>query len=134
MAAPIDDPGKLRGETVTDQDGQRIGTVQELYGEGEGEDPSWVTVETPTGLVRKRVVFVPVARLKEEDGEIRVPYRKQHVQQAPEVETGGELSTADERRLRDHYGMDRADQEVRSDNESYAAKVPDEMGTARKLS
>jgi hypothetical protein len=34
----------------------------------------WITVESSTGLTGSRTIFVPIARVKEEDGEVRVPY------------------------------------------------------------
>jgi hypothetical protein len=36
-------------------------------------------------------------------------------------------------RLRDHYGIDRGDQELRSDNRSYATLVPDDEGPAKPV-
>jgi hypothetical protein len=134
MASAIEDINSLPGETVRDQEGRRIGKVKEIYAIGAGKDPMWVTVETSTGLGRSRLVFVPIARLKHEQDEIRVPYSFQHIQSAPEIEPGDELAEGDDRALRDYYAIDLADQEVRSDNESYANRVPDGDGQARKIS
>ncbi len=103
-----------------------IGEVKDIYAmDGEGH-PMWVTVEASFGMGDKRRVFIPLARLKEEDGELRVPYSKAHVQNTPEVEDEDRISAKCERKLRDHYGIDRADQELRDDNKSYATLVPAE--------
>lgn len=133
MASAIEDVSSLPGEAVSDQDGNKIGKVKEVYGVGEDGSPMWVTVETSTGVARTRLVFVPLARLKQEHGELRVPYSGQHLLGSPEVSAEGELSSEDERALRDFYAIDLADQEVRTDNESYAAQVPEEEGEARRV-
>jgi sporulation protein YlmC with PRC-barrel domain len=132
-ASAIEDVNDLPGESVCDQDGRKIGKVREIYAVGDSGTPMWVTVEASTGLGRSRAVFVPIARLKRERDEIRVPYSFQHIQSAPEIEAGDELADADDRALRDYYAIGLADQEVRSDNESYASLVPDGEEPAKKV-
>ena len=134
MASAIEDVGSLPGETIRDQDGLRIGKVKEVYGIGGEQAPMWVTVESATGLGASRIIFIPIARLKHEAGEIRVPYSFQHIQSAPEVEPGEQLSDQDDRALRDFYAIGLADQELRTDNESYANRVPEEHGPAKRVS
>ncbi len=69
--APIQDVASLPGKKVTDQDGRSIGAVREIYAaEGSGE-ASWLSIEDSSGLGDDRTVFIPLARLKEEDGELR---------------------------------------------------------------
>ena len=84
------------------------------------------------GLFKKQDIVIPLARLKEEDGELVVPYSLERIQATPEVD-GDEIDEADDRRLRDHFGIDTADQEVRSDNSSYATLIPDEPATAKRV-
>jgi hypothetical protein len=127
MASAIEDVGSLPGETVCDQDGLSIGKITRLYSVGDNDSVMWVTIQTSLGVGTKREVFVPLARLKEEDDEIRVPYSTQHLQSSPDVDAGEELSEGEDRKLRDYYSIDLADQELRTDNdESYANQVPDE--------
>lgn len=132
-ATAIEDVSSLPGETVADQDGMKIGKIKQLYSGGDGEAVMWVTVETSLGIGNKREVFVPLARLKHEHDQLRVPYSSQHIQSAPEVEAEDELSERDDRALRDFYSIDLADQELRTDNDSYAGQVPEEDGTARQI-
>jgi hypothetical protein len=133
MASAIEDPSKLQGKTVSDQDGLKIGRIKRLYTLGGDESVMWVTIETSLAVGRDREVFVPLARLKHEQGEVRVPYSVQHVQSAPEVEAGEELSENDDRKLRDFYSVDLADRELRTDNESYANQVPEGDGEAQRV-
>jgi sporulation protein YlmC with PRC-barrel domain len=132
MASAIDDANSLPGETVNDQDGRQIGKVQEIYVVGEDKAPMWVTIKGSTGLGRSRLLFVPLARIKRENDEIRVPYSAQHVHSAPEIEPGEELSEEDDRALRDYYAIGLGDQEMRANSESYARLVPDGDGPATK--
>ncbi len=55
------------------------------------------------------------------------------MQGSPEVEPSDELSDGDDRMLRDYYAVDHADFEQRTDNDSYASRVPDAEGQPRKL-
>ena len=132
-ASPIEDVADLPGKAVFDQLGRKLGTACEIY--AQDGDPMWVTVESSTGLTTNRLVFIPLARLKEEDGEIRVPYTAQHINESPEVNASEELSEEDDRRLRGYYSVGIADRELRSDNdESYASRVPEGEGPVKKYS
>jgi PRC-barrel domain protein len=133
MSAPIDDVSSLPGKKVSDQEENPIGKIKDVYAkDGDGE-AAWVTVEASFGMGDKRIVFVPLARLKDENGELRVPYSKNHIGQTPEIDAEDGISPECERQLRDHYGIDRADQELRSDNNSYATLVSDGEGTPQRV-
>lgn len=129
MTAPIEDVSSLPGKKLADQADNPIGKVKEIYATEDGF-PMWVAVEMSTGLAGRRTVFVPLARLKEEGGELRVPYSKQRLADAPEVAEGDGISAECDRELRDFYGIDTGDQEMRDDNNSYATLVSEESGSA----
>ena len=132
MTAPIDDVSSLPGRKVTDQEENTIGEIKEIYAIGGDGEPMWLSVEASFGMANKRTLFIPLARLKDEAGELRVPYSKEHVGNTPEVD-GDEISAELERKLRDHYGIDRADQELRQHNDSYATLVTEQEGTAQRV-
>ena len=129
-AAPIEDVSSLPGKKVSDQEEVEIGEVKDVYAMEDGF-PMWVAVETGAGMGDKRRVLIPLARLKEEDGDLRVPYSKQHVLDAPQVEGDGVSEECDEE-LRAFYAIGIADQELWSDNKSYATLVHEEGGTAER--
>jgi hypothetical protein len=132
-ASPIDDVADLPGKAVYDQLGRKLGTACEVYAQ-DGE-PMWVTVESSTGLTTNRLVFIPLARLKEEDGQIRVPYTAEHINKSPEVEADEELSEDDDYSLRVYYSVSIGDRELRSNNDdSYASRVPEGEGPVKKHS
>ena len=130
QATPIEDVSSLPGKKITDQQGREVGEICEIY-EQDG-DPMWVTVKSSTGMATDRVVFIPLARLKQEEDEIRVPYSLQHVQDSPEAEPEGELSEENDRALRDYYSIDIGDEELRDSNDSYAAQVPESDAPVKK--
>ncbi len=130
MTAPIEDVRTLPGKKVTDQEEVPIGKIERIYAiDGDGF-PAWVAVEASFGLGQKRTVLIPLARLKDEDGVLRVPYSKDHIGQTSEIDAREGISPESARKLRDHYGIGRGDHELRTDNRSYATLVPDQEGTA----
>ena len=131
MTAPIEDVSSLPGRKISDQAENPIGKVKEIY--ATDGYPTWVAVELSSGLGDKRTVFIPLARIKDEDGELRVPYSKQRIGEAPEVDPGDGISAECDRKLRDYYGIDTGDQELRSDNKSYATLVPEDPGDAERV-
>jgi sporulation protein YlmC with PRC-barrel domain len=133
MASAVEDVSSLPGKKLLDQVGQEIGEIKEIYAQGGDGQPMWVTVEAKTGgMGGDTTVFVPLARIKQEGDDLVVPYSADHIENCPEIEGEDEISEEDERKLRDHYGIDRADQELRSDHRSYATLIPEEDGTASK--
>ncbi len=93
----------LRSATVTSSDGSKIGRVGDVYlGDRSGE-PEWVTVKT--GLFGSSETFVPLAAAIHQGDEIRVPYSKDQVKDAPRTDADGQITEAEEARLFEHYGV-----------------------------
>lgn len=133
MTAPIEDLSSLPGKKVSDQEGASIGKVKEIYAtDGDGQ-PVWVAVEGSFGKGDKRTVLIPIARLKDEDGDIGVPYSKARIGDAPEVDTSDGVSAESDRELRGYYGIGTGDQELWEDNKSYATLVPEEPGQSKAV-
>jgi uncharacterized protein (TIGR02271 family) len=93
-----------RGRNAVDSDGNKIGSIDEIYMDAETGQPEWLAVKT--GLFGSKVNFVPIAEAKDADGDVRLPYDKQQVQDAPTAEADGELSQDEEASLYRHYGLD----------------------------
>jgi hypothetical protein len=129
MTAPIEDVSSLPGKKISDQAENPLGKVKEVY--ATDGYPMWVSVEMSSGLAKKRTVLIPLARIKDEDGELRVPYSAQRIGDAPEIEGGDGISAECDRKLRDYYGIDTGDQELRADNKSYATLVHEEGGESQ---
>jgi len=106
------DVAAWRGGTAVDRDGEKIGTIDEIYADAETGKPEWLAVKT--GMFGTKVSFVPIAEASDADGDVRVPYDKQQVKDAPQAEPDGELSQDEEAGLYRHYGLQYS--EARSDS------------------
>jgi uncharacterized protein (TIGR02271 family) len=100
----IDTVRAWHGATLVDRDGGRIGTIEAIYLDDQTGQPEWALVNT--GLFGTRSSFVPLAQATQTDQDVRVPYDKQLVKDAPRVDPDGHLSEAEERQLWRHYGLD----------------------------
>src|SRR4051794_41807934 len=85
-----------RGRTVVDRDGDKIGRLEELYLD-EDDRPAWAAVAT--GLFGRRQSLVPLADLRPDGDDLRVPYEKDRVKDAPNVDPDDRLSGEEEDRL-----------------------------------
>jgi sporulation protein YlmC with PRC-barrel domain len=132
VTAPIEDISSLPGKKVSDQQGASIGKVKEIYAADSGQ-PMWVEIEGSFGSRDSRTVLIPLARLKDEGGDIGVPYSKDRIGDCPEVDTSEGISAESDRELRGYYGIGTGDQELRADNKSYATLVADEPGEASRV-
>jgi uncharacterized protein (TIGR02271 family) len=92
-----------RGRNVVSSDGDKIGTIEEIYLDTDTGQPEWATVRT--GLLGTQHTFVPLAQVDHHHGEVVVPYSKDQVKDAPSVDPDGQLSHEEEDRLYDHYGV-----------------------------
>src|SRR5215218_1156960 len=100
----LHDPESVRGATVRDRDGDKIGTVDELYFDEATDRPEWMTVKT--GLFGMKTTFVPVEGAEPQgDDELRVPYEKDRVKDAPSIEPDHELTQREEQELYGFYGL-----------------------------
>src|SRR3954453_1288094 len=101
-----------RGKNALDADGNKIGTVEEVYLDADTDRPEWLAVKT--GLFGSRISFVPVPGATDPGGDVRVPYSKDQVKDAPHAEADGQLSQQAEAQLYRHYGLEYG--ESRSDS------------------
>jgi len=69
MTAPIEDVSSLPGRKVADQAAGEVGEITDIYTMENGF-PMWVAIKTKAGMRSGPRVFVPLARLKEENGEL----------------------------------------------------------------
>jgi uncharacterized protein (TIGR02271 family) len=101
-----------RGQDLYDSDGDKIGSIEEIYLDAETGEPEWALVNT--GMFGTKSTFVPLQEATEAGGSLRVPYDKAQVKDAPKMDAGGELSQDEEAALYRHYGLDYT--ESRSDS------------------
>src|SRR5690242_17523460 len=89
--------------TVLDQEGEKLGTVKEIYEDRETGEPEWATVAG--GFLGLKSHFVPLAGAAPNGEDVRLSVTKSQVRDAPSVDPDGELSEPEEQRLFEHYGV-----------------------------
>ena len=107
MPTTREDVLSWRGRTMVDADGDKIGTIDEIYLDAETDEPEWAVVTT--GLFGTKQTFVPVGDASSTGDGIRVPFEKSTVKDAPKIDPDGRLSQDEERALYSHYGRDYAE-------------------------
>jgi uncharacterized protein (TIGR02271 family) len=92
------------GGVVVDESGDKVGKIGQIYLDDESGNPEWVT--TKTGLFGGSETFVPLQQADGDDSEIRVPYSKDMIKDAPRMEDAeGHLSREQEDELYSYYGL-----------------------------
>jgi stress response protein YsnF len=95
---------RWRDLVVVDQDAATVGTITAFYLDRATGLPTWALVHT--GWFTDTQTFVPLAHAVETNHEIRVPYPKALIQQAPPIQAPQELSPDHEVVLSAYYGLD----------------------------
>jgi uncharacterized protein (TIGR02271 family) len=111
------------GHTLVDDHGDKIGRVADLYMDEVTGQPEWIAVDS--GRIGTNINFVPLAGAQQDGDDLRVPYSKDTVKDAPDAEPDGHLTQDEEARLYAHYGFDYS--EARS-----PSGLPESGGTARQ--
>ena len=93
----------LDGRPVIGNDGSKIGTVEDIYFDQDTREPEWALVKT--GLFGSKSTFVPITNASVEGDQLQVPFSKDQVKGAPNLDDDGELSQDEEAMLADYYGM-----------------------------
>jgi len=93
----------IRGTTVVDNDGDKIGKAGEVYLDDATGRPEWLTVNT--GLFGTSESFVPLEQATMAGDQVRVPFEKAKVKDAPRVATDGHLEPSEEEELYRYYGL-----------------------------
>ncbi len=101
--AATDEILSWRGQNLVDQDGDKIGSIEEIYLDAETNEPEWALVNT--GLFGTKHTFVPLKEATAASGGARVPYDKAKIKDAPKMDASGELSQSDEAQLYEYYGL-----------------------------
>lgn len=100
----IDTVMGLRGATVRDRVGEKIGTLGDVFLDRETDRPAWVGVKT--GLFGAKQSYVSLESASVSGGEVHLPYDKDLVKSAPHVEPEVSLDAAEEEALYRHYGQE----------------------------
>lgn len=92
-----------RGARMLNRDGDKIGSINDIYLDQDTGQPEWALVAT--GWFGAKGTFVPLAEAALEDSDIVVPYTSDQIKGAPNMEPNGELSQREETDLYNYYGL-----------------------------
>ncbi len=102
-----------RGRDIVDADGDKVGTLEELFRDEATQEPEWAVVRT--GMFGTKLSFVPIQGAEPTGEDVRVPFSKDQIKDAPKIDdSDGQLSQEEEAQLYAHYGMSYSEQ--RSDS------------------
>jgi sporulation protein YlmC with PRC-barrel domain len=103
----LGNPHELRGRKMVDRDGDKIGTVEDVFLDDQTDAPEFALVNT--GMFGSKSSFVPLRGASADGDDVRVPVEKAQVKDAPGLDAGEDISPEDEHRLYAHYGYDDPD-------------------------
>ncbi|HEX5782063.1 MAG TPA: PRC and DUF2382 domain-containing protein [Solirubrobacteraceae bacterium] len=104
MTQQTQDVLALRGQDLMSQDGDKLGTIEEIYLDTDTNQPEWALIAT--GLFGSKQSFVPISNAGRDDDAVTVPFDKATVKDAPKIDPDGRLSESEEQELYRHYGID----------------------------
>lgn len=91
-----------RGKTVVDRDGEKIGTLEDVYLDRETDRPAYAGVKS--GLFGTKASFCRLEDAELVGDDVRVPFEKAHVLDAPRIDPDVALTAHEEALLDEHYG------------------------------
>jgi uncharacterized protein (TIGR02271 family) len=98
------DHGRFIGQTLYSSDNEKVGKIGQVFLDDDTDRPEFLTVNT--GLFGMNESFVPAADASVTNDGVQVPFTKDQVKDAPNVDVdSGHLDQSEERRLYEHYGM-----------------------------
>jgi uncharacterized protein (TIGR02271 family) len=92
-----------RGRTAVDADGGKLGKIEEIYLDAQTQQPEWALIQT--GMFGGKSSFMPLKGATSDGDDVKAPYSKEQVKDAPQMDADGELSQSDESALYSHYGI-----------------------------
>src|ERR687893_352101 len=99
----MDELMQARGQGVYSSEGEKIGSVEEIFVDEQTGQPEWIGLGT--GMFGSKRVLVPVEGAQQSSQGFEVPYTKDQVKQTPDIDSD-EISQETEARLYSHYGLD----------------------------
>lgn len=103
MTISSDQIQSLYDSDVIDSDGDKVGGVGQVYLDDQSGQPSWVTVKT--GLFGNNETFVPLQDASVAEGTITVPYTKDFIKDAPNIDGESHLDDNDQQNLYRYYNL-----------------------------
>jgi hypothetical protein len=101
---PVENIAEWRGQDVIDAAGEKLGKLEEVYFDGETDEPAFAGAKS--GRLSKRLTLIPLAKASVGREYLRVAHPKGEVKKAPSFDTDVELTLDDEAATYRHYGLE----------------------------
>lgn len=102
--ATLEDVRQYRGKNVLDEQGSKVGTIDDVYYDEQTNVPEWARVNT--GWFGLQHNFVPLMGAETVDAStIRINWSAHVVKNTPRLDGDLELSPQEEQELADYYGL-----------------------------
>ena len=92
-----------RGHDLIDRDGDKVGKIDEVYANDQTGQAEWVTVNT--GLFGSRSSFVPLQGSQAAGDALQVPYTKEQIKGAHNIDADGHIGPDEVAALYEHYSL-----------------------------
>lgn len=93
-----------QGQTMLDRDGEKVGTIKEIFVVEDAGGPEWALVQL--GRRKGHTTLVPLTRAHPVDHGVKIDYEKDAISEAPEVDAHSDPSEQQVNALYRHYGID----------------------------
>lgn len=103
----------LYNANVVDETGDKIGGVGQVYLDDQSDRPTWVTVKT--GFFGTKETFIPLDHASMTGNDIKVPYAKSYVKDAPNIDADHHITPEEEAELYRYYNIGYAGGDVDRD-------------------
>lgn len=97
------DIDRLTDANVYDQNNDKVGSIGEIYLDDQTDEPKFATVKT--GLFGTKETFVPIDSATQSEDGLVVPFTKDFIKDAPNIDVDGHLDPEEERRIFEYYGL-----------------------------
>jgi sporulation protein YlmC with PRC-barrel domain len=101
---PVENITDWRGQEVVDPNGEKLGKLEEIYFDGETDEPTFGAVKS--GTFSKSLTLVPLLRASVGREYLRIDRDKGEFKKAPSFDTDVELTLDDEAATFRHYGLE----------------------------
>jgi uncharacterized protein (TIGR02271 family) len=96
-------PDAYLGRTAVDPQGSKIGSVGQVYLNDQSGVPDWITVNT--GLFGTRENFVPLQGSRFDGDDLVLPFGKDVVKDAPDIDDASHLDADEQQNLYSYYSQ-----------------------------
>lgn len=90
-----------KGQDVVDSDGEKIGTLEDVFFEADSGEAALGAVKT--GFLGRKTYLVPLEGASLTRDQVQVTHAKDRVAEGPEAPEDGRLGSDDDQRLAGHY-------------------------------